>query len=71
MWNFLKTHKDSPGVSLEEVERYTRDAKRKLLADRAMKKFKTWTLSVPLAHRGTISANSLSESELIGRDGAP
>ena len=27
--------------SLEEIERYTRDAKRKLLADRAMKKFKT------------------------------
>jgi integrase/recombinase XerD len=26
--------------SLEEIERYTRDAKRKLLADRAMKKFK-------------------------------
>jgi hypothetical protein len=27
--------------SLEEIERYTRDAKRKLLADRAMRKFKT------------------------------
>jgi integrase/recombinase XerD len=27
--------------SLEEIERYTRDAKRKLLADRAMKKFKS------------------------------
>ena len=27
--------------SLEEIERYTRDARRKLLADRAMKKFKT------------------------------
>jgi hypothetical protein len=27
--------------SLEEIERYTRDAKRKLLAARAMRKFKT------------------------------
>jgi len=27
--------------SLEEIERYTRDASRKLLADRAMSKFKT------------------------------
>jgi integrase len=34
--------------SLEEIERYTRTAERKRLADQAMKKFKARTLSVPL-----------------------
>jgi hypothetical protein len=58
-------------ISLEEIERYTRAARKKKLADSAIAKLKSRALSVPLSESGTFRMKNSTISAADFAGGAP